>query len=452
MSDSIRNLPLANPQQLEHKMEQLLSAARQYGATSAEARINLSRAQSVDVRFGEVETLEYHQNKSLSIVVYIGQKTGSASTRDFSDAAILSTVKAACDIARYTAEDEFTGLADAELMAKNPPDLDVYHPWDLTTDEAIALAIRCEQSALTFDKRITNSNGASVGWGESTSIYGNTHGFIGHWLSSRHSVGCSIIAQAGENAPMQRGGWSCAKRDSKDLETPERIGQIAAERALKHLSPRSLTSRTVPVLFTPLMAYSLMSHFLSAINGSSLYRQSSFLSNSLGTRVFPEFMHLYEQPHILKGLGSAPFDGEGVATHARDIVHNGTVQGYVLDSYSARKLGMQTTGNAGGVHNILVDSNTSLDFEGLLKEMGTGLVVTELMGMGVSIVTGHYSRGAAGFWVENGEIQYPVHEITIASQLPTMFKQLQLIGSDIEMLSSFSTGSWLIESMTIGGN
>ncbi len=439
---------LPDKARLEGLVRDILAEARAQGASEAEAGVSFEAGLSVTVRLGEVETLEYHRDRGLGVTVYFGQRKGSASTSDISSAAIRETVRAACGIARYTAEDPCAGLADAERMAAEIPDLDLYHPWDVSAEQAIELARECEDTARAADPRITNSEGASVSSHRGLRVYSNSNGFIGGYPSTRHSISCTVIGQQGES--MQRDYWYSVAREHGGLESPAAIGRRAAERTLRRLGGRKLSTCRVPVLFVPEMARSLLGHFVGAIRGGSLYRKASFLVDHLGKEIFPSHVHIHEQPHLKRALGSAPFDNEGVATQARDVVQAGRLDGYVLDSYSARKLGMQTTGNAGGVHNLTIEPG-GLDFEGMLSQMGTGLLVTELMGQGVSIITGDYSRGAAGFWVEDGEIRYPVEEITVAGNLRDMFRQLVAVGNDVDVRGNIRTGSWLIESMTVAG-
>jgi len=433
---------------LEQQVSDILAEAKAQGASAAEAGVSTDTGLSVTVRLGEVETVEHHRDKGVAVTVYFGKRKGTASSSDFSPQAIRETVAAACTIARYTAEDEYSGLADADLMATDIPELDLCHPWALSADQAVALAMDSE-AAGRGDARITNSEGATVTTYQGGRVYGNSHGFIGGYAATRHGISCVLIAQQGDN-DMQRDYWYTVARDAASLESPAEVGAHAARRALQRLGARRLSTRQVPVIFAAEVAGGLIGHFIGAIRGGSLYRNASFLVDHLGKQVFPDFVHIHEQPRLKNALGSAPFDDEGVATRARDFIANGRLTSYVLDSYSARKLGMQTTGNAGGVHNLTVDPGP-LDLDGLIKEMGTGLLVTELMGMGVNIVTGDYSRGASGFWVENGEIQYPVHEITIAGNLRDIFMRIQGIGSDVDTRGNIRTGSILIERMTVAG-
>jgi len=426
----------------------LAEAARQ-GASSAEAAIGSSSGLSVSVRLGEVETIEHIRDRGLGITVYFGQKKGSASTTDFSWEAIRDSIRAACSIARYTSEDDYAGLADPARMAREIPDLDLYHPWLLEPEAAITVALESENVAREFDSRITNSEGAAVNWHEGTHVYGNSHGFLGAQSGTKHSISCAVIA--GRGSEMQRDGWYTSARVSADLEEAKQVGVQAAGRAVARLGARQIASCTAPVVFQAEIATGLFGHFLSAIRGSNLYRHSSFLLDHLGKRVFPECVRIHEQPHLLKGPGSTPFDSEGVATKPRDIVASGILEGYVLSSYSARKLGMETTANAGGVHNLIVEPGRK-DLTEILKEVETGLLITELMGSGINIVTGDYSRGAAGFWIEGGEIQFPVQEITIAGNLRDMFLGIREIGNDVEKRGNVRTGSVWIENMTVAGS
>lgn len=425
-----------------------LAEAARLGADSADAGIGLNTGLSVSVRLGEVESIEYIRDRGLGVTVYFGQRKGSASTTDFEWKAIRETVQAACAIARHTSEDEYAGLADPHRMATEFPDLDLYHAWALGPDAAIAIALETEQAALEVDPRITNSDGATVDWHEGTHVYGNSHGFLGVQPGTRHSIGCAVIAGTGDG--MQRDGWYTSARDPVELEKAGAVGVKSGERVLARLGARQIPTRAVPVVFQAEVATGLFGHFLAAIRGGNLYRRSSFLLDHLGKRVFPEWVRIHEQPHLPKGPGSTPFDNEGVATNPRDVVTDGILQGYMLGSYSARKLGMETTGNAGGAHNLTVEPGDK-DLAGLLREMGTGLLVTELMGSGVNVVTGDYSRGAAGFWVDGGEIAFPVQEITIAGNLRDMFLAVGGVGNDVEKRGNIRTGSVWIEKMTIAG-
>ncbi|MFC1664567.1 metalloprotease PmbA [Pseudomonadota bacterium] len=435
-------------QQLSDISEQMLSEAKKAGADAAECAVSRSQGLSVTVRLGEVETVEHNRDKSLVISVYFGQRTGSASTSDFTSEAIKDTVRSACTIARYTAEDPFGGLADADKMAKEIPDLDLYYPWNPTMDEAIELAKRCEAAALGEDKRIVNSEGATVGSHEGVEFYANTHGFVGRSVATRHSNSCAVVGK--EDSSMQRDYWYSSARDAADLDDVESVGKLAAKRTLRRLGARKMSTRRAPVVYEATVASSLLSHFIGAIRGGNLYRKTSFLLDHIDKQVFSDFIHIHEQPHLRKAMGSSAFDNEGVATQARDLVSAGVLQGYVLDSYSARKLGMETTGNAGGVHNLCIDSG-KFDLAGLLAHMDTGLLLTELIGFGVNNVTGDYSRGAVGFWVENGEIQYPVEEITIAGNLRNMFTHILEVGTDVDTRGNIRSGSILVEDLTIAG-
>lgn len=435
--------------QLQEMSADVLRRAKDAGATAAEAEISLGFGQNVSVRMGETETIEYNRDKGVSVTVYFGQQKGHASTSDLSPQAIQDTVSAACNIARYTAKDDFCGLADADLMAKDIPDLDLYHPWALSVDEAIVLAKECETSAREVDTRITNSEGASVSTYEGMFAYANSHGFNGGYATSRQGISCSVIAEEADS--MQRDYWYTTARSAKDLDSAAAVGRIAGERTVRRLGSKRIKTAQVPVLFEASLASGLITHLVSAISGGNLYRKSTFLLDSLGKQVMSSHITIEEQPHLLKGLASSPFDNEGVATKPRTLIKDGVLNGYMLSSYSARKLGMQTTGNAGGNHNLIV-SHGDLDLNGLLKMMGTGLLVTELLGHGINMVTGDYSRGAAGFWVENGVIVHPVEEITIAGNLQTMLKQIVAVGNDVLVQGSKQVGSILIENMTVAGD
>lgn len=430
-------------------VRQVLAEAKKSGATAAEAGVNISQGLSVTVRLGEVETIEHTRDKGMGVTVYFGSRTGSASTTDFSERALRETVRAACTIAKFTAEDDCSGLADPDRLAKNIPDLDLYHPWNPGTDRAIELARAAEAAARAMDKRIANSEGGSLSTHEGLDVYGNSNGFLGTVAGTRHSLSVSVIAQ--DESGMQRDYWYTVARDANNLESAEMVGQTAARRSLWRLGSRKLPTRQCPVLYEAPLAASLLSHFIGAVRGTSLYRQASFLLDTLGKPVFADFVRIHEQPHLKGAQGSAAFDGEGVATQARDLIRDGILQGYVLDSYSARKLKMQTTGNAGGVHNLTIDPGKE-DLPALMKRMNTGLLVTELIGFGVNTITGDYSRGAAGFWVENGEIQYPVEEITIAGNLKDMFRHVVAVGSDVDTRGNIRSGSILIENMTVAGS
>jgi len=432
-------------------VEYVLGEAKKSGASAAEAGANVNQGLSVTVRLSEVETVEHTRDKGMGVTVYFGNRTGSASTTDFSPEALRETVRAACTIAKYTAEDDCAGLADPERLAKVIPDLDLHHPWNPGVDRAIELARTAETTARQYDARITNSEGASLSTHEGLEVYGNTHGVLGAVATTRHSLSASVIAQ--DDSGMQRDYWYTVARDARGLESPESVGREAARRSVRRLSSRKLSTRECPVLYEAMVASSLLSHFIGAVRGSSLYRHASFLLDHLGKPVFADFVRIHEQPHLKGAAGSAAFDSEGVATQPRDLVRGGILQGYVLDSYSARKLKMATTGNAGGVHNLAIAPGPEdLDLAGLLRRMDTGLFVTELIGFGVNTVTGDYSRGAAGFWVENGEIQYPVEEITVAGNLREIFRRVAGVGNDVDTRGNIRSGSVLIESMTVAGN
>ena len=423
-------------------------AARQ-GATAADTEISEGVGQNVSVRQGEIETIEYNKDKGAGVTVYLGKRRGHASTSDLSEGALKSAVEKALTIARYTAEDDCAGLPDADKLAREVPDLDLYHPWTISVEEAAERARACESAALSIDRRLTNSEGAGVSAHTSQFIYANSLGFCDGYAGSRHGISVAVIGE--DKGAMQRDYWYTSARNASDLETAESVGRIAGTRTVKRLNARKLDTRTCPVIFEAPIATGLIGNFVAAVSGGSLYRKSSFLLDSLGKQVFSPLVQIREQPFIPNGLGSAPFDSEGVACLDRDIVRDGVLQGYFLSSYSARKLGMETTGNAGGSHNLIVKPGER-DLDGLLKEMDTGLLVTELLGHGANMVTGDYSRGAVGFWVENGAIQYPVEEITIAGNLAHMFKGIVDIGKDIERRSSKQVGSILIDKMTVAGN
>jgi PmbA protein len=428
---------------------QALDLARAGGATAAEAEVSEGFGQTVSVRKGEVETIEYNRDKGIGVTVYIGQRRGHASSSDFSSDALQRSVEKALAIARYTAEDDCAGLADVETLAKDARDLDLYYPWDLSVDAAVELARSCEAAALGVDARINNSEGATATTQQAQFIYANSLGFSNGYPTSRHSVSCAVIAE--EDGAMQRDYWYTTARAPADMDSPESVGRRTGERTVRRLNGRKLDTRQCPVLFEAPIATGLIASYVSAVSGGHLYRKSSFLLDSLGSQVFPDFVQILERPFIPKGLASAAFDSEGVATRDRDVVKNGVVEGYFLSSYTARKLGMQTTGNAGGNHNLIVPA-TGEDFDALLKKMDTGLLVTELLGHGLNMVTGDYSRGAAGFWVENGEIAYPVEEITVAGNLKDMLQGIVAIGTDVETRGSRQVGSILIDRMTVAGN
>ena len=440
MSDSMNNVSL------EQAAEFAIQQATSQGASAAEVGVSHSNGLSVTVRQGDIETLEHNNDTGLGVTVYFGQSKASASTSDLRPEAIADAVKAACGIAKHTQSDDCAGLADAEQMATQFSDLSLYHPWDIDAEQAINIATECEQAGFDVDNKISNSEGATLSSHQGGRVYANTHGFVGSTISTRHSLSSTFIAN--DDRGMQRDYWYDIAIDATDLESAVHIGQRAAQNTLRRLNARTITTGTYPVIFASEISPSLFGQFIGAIRGGALYRKSSFLLDHLGKQIFPEFIHIHEQPHLLKGIGSAMFDGEGVSTHARDIIRDGVLLGYVLDSYSARKLDMTTTANSGGVHNLTIDSG-DLDFSALLEQMGTGVLVTETMGMGVNIVTGDYSQGAAGFWVENGEIQYPIDEFTIASNLADMFMGIQAVASDVELRGNTRTGSVWINKMTV---
>lgn len=426
----------------------MLKMAKDLGADQAEVGAHASIGLNVTVRLNEVETLEFNRDKAIGITVYIGQRKGSASTTDISQGSLKSTVEAAVSLARMTEVDPFAGLAAPMDMAQEIKSLELYHPWDLTVEDAIRLTKACEQNALSYDKRIVNSEGSTLSSTQSYHVYGNSHGFLGYYPTSRHSVSCTVIAEDARG--MERDYQYSVSRAKESLDKMEKIGKEAGERAVRRLSAKKLPTQRIPVLFHATVASGLLSHFIGAISGGRLFRKTSFLLDSLNKPLFGKHIHIYERPHIKSGIGSAPFDSDGVATSDKDIVVEGEVRSYILSAYSARKLNLQNTGNAGGVHNVFIKPGED-DFESLLKKMDKGLVVTELMGQGINLVTGDYSRGAAGFWVENGQIQYPVHEITIAGNLRNMFKQLVAVGNDVDKRSNIQTGSLLIEEMMLAG-
>ena len=442
--------------QVKNRVAKVLELAKSLGADGAEVAMSRQQGLSVGTRLGEVENVEFTNDGALGITVYQGGRKGSASTADLSEKALTQTVEAAVNIAKYTSVDDCSGLADKELLAMQPQDLDLYHPKVLSTEEAIEIAKECEQSALNSDKRITNSDGANLDCFSGFKVYGNSHGQLVGYPSSRHSLSCVVIA--GNDDEMQRDYAYDVNRDFSLLDSAASIGVKAASEVISRLNPQKLSTMKVPVLFRADIANTLWGHFISAISGGNLYRKSSFLLDALGKDVFPNFLSIYERPHIAKALASSSFDSEGVLTQDRDIITQGELQTYLLTSYSARKLGLTTTGHAGGIHNWMVkDKNITskgskeADFDAMLKTLGTGLLVTELMGQGVNVVNGDYSRGAAGFWVENGEISYPVSEITIAGNLEKMFKGIVAVGADFDKHGSINTGSILIDEIQVAG-
>jgi PmbA protein len=428
---------------------EILDYARMRGASASEVDVSEGCGQSVTVRKGEVETIEYNRDKGIGVTVYLGQQRGYASTSDFGREALRATVDAALSIARFTAPDPCAGLPEPELLAMQYEDLDLYHPWDLSVGQAIELARRCEAAAFAVSPLVTNSEGASISTQQSHFVSANSLGFSGGYATSRHYVSCAVIVGEGDN--MQRDDWYTSRRDAAELADADAVGDYAARRALSRLNARKLGTVKVPVLFEAPLAATLIGNFVHAASGGALYRKASFLVDSLGRPVFADGVHISERPHLKKGLASSPFDDDGVRTSAREVVVDGVLQGYFLSTYSGRKLGMQTTGNAGGCHNLIVKPGKR-DLKGLLRLMDRGLFVTELLGHGVNYVTGDYSRGAVGYWVERGEIQYPVHEVTIAGNLREMFADVAEIGSDVLVRGSKQCGSVLIDHMTVAGN
>ena len=436
--------------ELHQVVSSALAEARAAGASAADADASVQKGLSVTVRMGEVETIEYHRDRGMAVTVYFGHRKGSASTADLRAAAVSLTVAKACAIARHTASDVCAGLAEPEYMAREFPDLDLDHPWTLEPEQAVAIARECEAAGLAVDARLTNSEGAALSTHRGVRVFGNSHGFLAGYPSTSHSLSCALLAQHGTD--MQRDYWYSIARDATELQPGPAIGRRAAERALARLGARRLGTRRAAVLFSPEMARGLYSHLLGAIRGTSQYRRASFLLDAAGQQVLPAFVQMQERPRLPRALASSNFDAEGVATRDRDLVRDGVLDGYLLGSYSARKLGLKTTGNAGGVHNLLVSApQASHDFAGLLARMGTGLYVTELMGQGVNGVTGDYSRGASGFWIENGALAYPVHEITIAGNLRDMYRAIVALGTDVDMQGAIRCGSVVVEGMTVAG-
>ncbi len=448
-----RRLPLMAEKQFSNEfatLQQLasdaLAHARLKGATACEVDVSEGFGQSVSVRCGEVETIEYNRDKGMGVSVYVGQRRGYASTSDFSPRALRETVEAALNIARFTAEDDCAGLPEPELLATEPMDLDLYHPWELPVEAAIELAGRCEAAAFETDERINNSEGASVSTQQAQFVAANSLGFMGGYPTSRHYIACSVIA--GEQEAMQRDDWYTTHRNATALEDPEAVGQQAARRAVARLNPKKISTGSFPVIFEAPLAAGLLGNFVQAVSGGALYRKSSFLLDHLGRQVFPEFVQLQELPHLPGALASSPFDNDGVRTRERQVVRDGVLQGYFLSVYSGRKLGLPSTGNAGGSHNLILTPGEH-DLDGLLAQMGRGLLVTELLGHGVNYVTGDYSRGAAGFWVEDGRIAHPVEEITIAGNLKDMFQNIRAVGRDVQVRGSKRTGSILLDALTV---
>jgi PmbA protein len=434
---------------LQEQVQQIIDEAKRQGASACEVAVSLEQGLSTSVRQREVETVEFNRDQGFGITLYVGQRKGSASTSASGPQAIRETVAAALAIAKHTSEDESSGLADAALMARELPDFDLYHAWDISPEQAIEKALACEAAAFDAEPLIKNADGTTLNTHQGCRVYGNSHGFIGGYASTRHSLSCVMIAEA--NGQMQRDYWYDVNRQGELLADGRRIGKRAAQRAASRLGARPVPTCEVPVLFSAELAGGLFGHFLAAISGGNLYRKSSFLEGTMGERLFPEWLTLDERPHLMRAMGSAAFDGDGLATYAKPFVENGELVSYVLSTYSGRKLGLPSTANSGGVHNLFVTHGDE-DQKALLRRMGRGLLVTELMGHGLNMVTGDYSRGAAGFWVENGEIQFPVQEVTIAGNMRDMFKQIVAVGNDLELRSNIRTGSVLIERMTVAGS
>lgn len=440
--------PQALPE-LQAKVERILAESRRQGATACEVSVSMEQGLSTSIRRGEVETVEFNRDQGFGITLYLGQRKGSASTSATGEDAIRETVAAALAIAKHASEDDCAGLPDAALMPSELPELDLYHPWPITPEQAIERALECEAAAFAADPRIKNADGTSLNSHQGCRVYGNSHGFIGGYASTRHSLSCVMIAEG--EGQMQRDYWYDVSRQGEALADPQCIGRRASERAVSRLGARPVPTCEVPVLFAAELATGLFGHFIAAITGGNLYRHTSFLEGALGQQLFPEWLSLDERPRIPRALGSAAFDADGLATYAKHFVENGRLLRYALGTYSGRKLNMPSTANAGGVHNLFV-SHGEEDLAALIWRMGRGLLVTELMGQGLNLVTGDYSRGAGGFWVENGEIQFPVQEVTIAGNLRDMFRQVVAVGSDLETRSNIRTGSVLIERMTVAGS
>ncbi len=440
------------PERLREIASDVLRYAEQLGASACETDVSEGIGHAITVRKGAVETIEFNRDKGVGVTVYLGKRRGHAATSDFSPGSLRATVEAAVTIARFTAEDDAAGLPEAELLARETPDLDLYHPWALTVEEAIELALRCEAAAFAVSPLVSNSEGATVSTQAAQFVSANSLGFLGGYPSTRHFISCVPIAERGNE--KERDDWYSGHRDPADLSSPEAIGDYAARRALARLGARKLKTRQCKVMFEAPLAAMLIGSFVHAASGGSLYRRASFLVDALGKRIFPDWFRIDERPHLPKGLASSPFDDDGVATRDRTVVADGVLQGYFLSTYTARKLGMQTTGNAGGSHNLIVapSPDAPADFAGLLKAFGSGLLVTELLGHGINYVTGDYSRGAAGFWVENGEIAYPVHEITIAGNLEDMFAGIEMVGRDVVTRGSRTVGSIVVNRMTVAGH
>ena len=440
--------PVLEEQRLTTLVSDIIDEARKQGATACEVGASSDAGLSTTVRMGEVDTVEFNKDQGFGITVFFGQRKGSASTSDDTPEAIRDTVRAACDIARYTSEDPCAGLADADQMATEFPDLDLYHPWGISAEEAIERAKECENAARSVSNLITNSDGATVNSHQGCRVYGNSHGFIGPHRSSRQSASCVVIGQQGEE--MQRDYWYTVARDGNQLEAMADVGRKAAERTLGRLGSRKVSTATVPVIFSAELAGGFVGHLMGAISGGALYREATFLLDHKGKRIFPDWVNIYERPHLKGGMGSIAFDGDGLQTRDQPFIVDGVLESYLLSTYSARKLGMTSTANAGGAHNLFLDSSAG-NLDELVKEMGTGLLVTSLIGQGINMVTGDYSRGAGGFWVENGEIQFPVSEVTIAGNLKDMFKNLRAVGNDVDRRGNIQSGSLLVDGMMVAG-
>ncbi|MCG8378375.1 MAG: metalloprotease PmbA [Proteobacteria bacterium] len=438
-----------NREDLIRIIDTVLNLSKQAGADAAEADIGAGSGLSATVRKSEIDKLEFERDKGLSLTLYLNGQKGSASTSDFSDKALKDIVNASYGIARHASRDDCAGLVKPEEMAKEVPDLDLYHPWSISPETAIDMAIECEQLAFEYDQRINNSDGCVVSTYSGINLYGNTNDFINGWNWSTHTVDCTVIAE--NEKGMQRDGWYSKARDYDELQSVKDISNEAARRTIARLGSQKISTRQVPVIFEAPVASGLFSAFITAISGGSLYRRASFLLDKKGEQIFADHINISEKPHLKKALGSAPFDNDGVATKEREIISNGILQDYVLGGYSARKLGLKTTGNAGGVHNLVIEPGTK-NLEEMIKEMNTGLLITDMIGFGVNQVTGDYSRGASGFWIENGELMFPVEEITVAGNLVNMYKNIITIGNDIDPRGNVLTGSVLIDSMTIAGD
>lgn len=441
------NDPQAMQRDLEQRVAFILESAGRQGATACEVVVSQNTGLSVGVRQGEVETVEFNRDQGFGITLYLGQRKGTVSTSDTSDAAITSSIEAALAIARHASEDRYAGLADAALMARALPELDLYHPWGQPADALIERALECEAAALAVDQRLV-SDGANVSTQEGCRVYGNSHGFIGSSIGTRHSASAVMIVSSEQG--MQRDYWYGVDRVPAQLQAPDALGRKAAERTLARLGAGPVKTARVPVLFAADQAAGLLGSLIGAISGGAVYRKSTFLLDALGQPVFPDWVNIDERPHLPRALGSSAFDGDGLATRAQHFVEGGVLQSWVLSTYSGRKLNLPSTGNAGGVNNLHMSSNAGTLAQ-MLEEMGTGLLVTEMMGQGVNGVTGDYSRGAGGFWVEDGQIRHPVKEVTIAGNLRDMFRQLRCVGSDVERRGNYLTGSWLVDGMTVGG-